>query len=741
MFYRYLVSYALILFIPMVIMLLMIQSFILPVLKHNIVETSINSLQDTSARFQNELETLQKIAYGISRDYDLTPFRLKENHLNGITKLQMYQQSNGFIHDLLYYIAEENRVFGAYNNVTVPMMTRSIYPFKQWNEDRFVQMMEQISQPELRAFNTGAGEEYVGYLYPLPPYQPYAIITFLISSDTIRSMFPSEIEESDRNGMILDSNNEIIVALHPDQATVMQQLDLIREELVDRTNKNLTISKDQYWITVIRSETGGLSYIYFTDKELVMKKVTIINRWIIGTISVIFLLGACLIYWFSRKHYSPIQNLLEKIPRSFDVKSDRGMKEFEFIGHAFDEIIQENISLHKSIEKYRPVFREYLFNELLHGREQINQFLSEKVIDEPTYGNKSYFQCIVVQITSEMNKSEAGIRCKEAIQAYGSDDDTTVLEAYFIDTTEKSKVVIIFSFIEEVVEQTAIIISDVFSSLNHGDGEHLLLGVGNVYGDILSIGQSYFEANKALELGLDPEKHIIFYEKLEDFDLSQTETAYPYDQLQALEEHIHQGREEGIRTTLQQIYSTVGASNVPRFLARCVVLDVLNVIIKKVIELKLDTKEFREQYLDNLIAAQVYDIKKLNHLLIVTSVEMCEYICDQIRKKNETFDEILAYIDKHYLEYDFTTVQLASHIGLTPSYLSLYFKERAGENLSNYLWNLRVTKAKHLLETTELTIKEIVYRVGYVDVSAFTRRFKSSLGVTPGEYRNKFKAN
>ena len=55
----------------------------------------------------------------------------------------------------------------------------------------------------------------------------------------------------------------------------------------------------------------------------------------------------------------------------------------------------------------------------------------------------------------------------------------------------------------------------------------------------------------------------------------------------------------------------------------------------------------------------------------------------------------------------------------------------------SYIRDLRVKKARELLETTSLSIKEIRLRVGMSDESHFTRYFKKAFGVTPSRHRAK----
>ena len=70
--------------------------------------------------------------------------------------------------------------------------------------------------------------------------------------------------------------------------------------------------------------------------------------------------------------------------------------------------------------------------------------------------------------------------------------------------------------------------------------------------------------------------------------------------------------------------------------------------------------------------------------------------------------------------------------------LARRFRRAMGQTPSRYLQDLRVETAKRLLETTNLSLEQIVERVGYVDLSSFRRLFERETTLTPREYRNRF---
>jgi two-component system response regulator YesN len=80
--------------------------------------------------------------------------------------------------------------------------------------------------------------------------------------------------------------------------------------------------------------------------------------------------------------------------------------------------------------------------------------------------------------------------------------------------------------------------------------------------------------------------------------------------------------------------------------------------------------------------------------------------------------------------------ELAERLNLSPHRLSHLFRDEMAMSFSQYLKQVRIEKARELLETTFLTIKEIRLKIGVNDKSRFARDFKEAFGVTPTRYRS-----
>lgn len=102
------------------------------------------------------------------------------------------------------------------------------------------------------------------------------------------------------------------------------------------------------------------------------------------------------------------------------------------------------------------------------------------------------------------------------------------------------------------------------------------------------------------------------------------------------------------------------------------------------------------------------------------------------------FEEMRRYIDENY--YKKITLQtLAGRFYVSPSQCSNILKERMKKGLNMYLMELRIEKAKELLDSTAMSAEQISKEVGYPNPKYFFRMFKQVTTFTPIEYRNRRK--
>ena len=106
--------------------------------------------------------------------------------------------------------------------------------------------------------------------------------------------------------------------------------------------------------------------------------------------------------------------------------------------------------------------------------------------------------------------------------------------------------------------------------------------------------------------------------------------------------------------------------------------------------------------------------------------------------KNAEIDELMKYMRSNF-GYKLTLGFLAAHVHLSREYLSRCFKQYTGKNISEFLLEIRMSRAKEMLRISSYSVADIGVYCGYPSVSNFQKTFKKYVGIPPSEYRKKHK--
>lgn len=135
-----------------------------------------------------------------------------------------------------------------------------------------------------------------------------------------------------------------------------------------------------------------------------------------------------------------------------------------------------------------------------------------------------------------------------------------------------------------------------------------------------------------------------------------------------------------------------------------------------IMEMKGDMERMRTWFLDKMDAAvrNVADNKET--------------------RSNSVVAKAKAYINANFHK-EISLDDVSREVDISPYYFSKIFKEETGKNFIEYVTEIRMEKAKELLQSSTLSMKEICGEVGYADPNYFSRTFKKNVGLTPTEYK------
>lgn len=107
---------------------------------------------------------------------------------------------------------------------------------------------------------------------------------------------------------------------------------------------------------------------------------------------------------------------------------------------------------------------------------------------------------------------------------------------------------------------------------------------------------------------------------------------------------------------------------------------------------------------------------------------------EHIGFRDNRVNDVKAYLVANIRE-SISVSDLASHVGLSRSQLSLLFKRVTGQTVLSWLNERRMSVATQLLLQTDHSISAIADEVGFSDALYFSRKFKAATGVSPRDYR------
>ena len=102
-------------------------------------------------------------------------------------------------------------------------------------------------------------------------------------------------------------------------------------------------------------------------------------------------------------------------------------------------------------------------------------------------------------------------------------------------------------------------------------------------------------------------------------------------------------------------------------------------------------------------------------------------------RSEDRFSSVLRLAHENAATLD--VADLAEHVGYSPFHFTRIFTAHLGIGPGQYLTALRIDEAKRMLLAGDDAVIDVAAAVGFESLSSFSRRFRSTVGVTPGQLR------
>ncbi|NKI24486.1 AraC family transcriptional regulator [Paenibacillus dendritiformis] len=738
--FKYILSYLSIFLVPLIVMTFIIYQNAVNNLRSEIEQSSISQLEQAKRNIDGRMKELEEIAARISFDSKLTPYMVRHAYYGGeaIDTLDKYKANSSIVNEMFLYFHGDDVIYSSRGMMSVDTMFDYVYDFSSWNKNTFVRDLNAVKVPTMRpteqvTVNRHGQNRMLAYLVPIPTNQGYkqGTVTYLIEESMLTGMMESVLSNFQGNAYIFDQDGRVLAAAS--HGGEMEEEAVRRLASVEAGVHTEQLGEVQQSVVAVKSDSNGWTYVTAMPSKQFFGRVVHIQTFILMIFAVTILFGSMLAILLAKRQYHPIRDLLEfaNLKRGTGEAAEDGVK-----GKTELEWIRETLlSYRNQVDLQEPYARnQYLLTLLKRGapsREDAEEMLQQLGIFLP---GRSLFVIIIAweymvdRVYSAQEReafvqqfTEFGLARGKAM-AYGVELSHTEQLALIVsmepepDTDDEARMEAIVEDVHRLVEEHMTAIPT--------------MGIGSLYASPERLNQSYIEAASALEYRIVNGKGSVTffsnltYEQDQNFWIAK-------DSLIKLTQSLKQGNATVAVDTIGAVFRKLQQQEPAIPLLRCMCFDVLNTVLKTASELGLTET-----------AQQVPDLAKFETLeqLEAKLCELVVYICSQVEHQEESeqrslTDEVVTYISEHYCEYDLSLEKLAEMYRVSVSYLSRSIKEKTGHTFSQHVWQLRMDEVIRHLKSGNEPLKDIIIRVGYMDVPNFIRKFKKETGHTPGQYR------
>lgn len=753
----YLAAFSLIIVLIIAVMGGYLYRFYHRTIYENFVEANENDLKAIESRHENDMTIISDVVSQVNLSSDCTEFLLDKQPLKSMKleeQLYRYTAVSQFFGQVLYFYHGDQYLYNHQTSIRLDNFIRTGLMLEETDAEEFRKLLcdedyrlkilpEQVASGYIKTLYMSDTDKVTVYLKTVAPKQN-AVMVFLVPEQYYAGLLGVGDAEDGRSHYIL-YDDQIIVKRETDEISELDSSVVSKTLLgLSGTSGSKEVSVDGTSMLVsMQAGDSGLIYVSMQPMHVFAGQIRS------GMWGIVFLLLLCsipaafgivLLYRKLAGRIRRINVMLKKEDRPYDletietgieslVKNNETLaKSNETLTKSNETLTKNNETLAKTNETHIPLKKSRFIGNLVRGvyrnADEIRKDAAEAKITIPEAAS------VLVIMLGELggdrgqnNEEKAEKEMLELIRNYPA------LDGYRIKLISKTRnVFVIFSSDREQAE--AMLAR--FFAVGRSYCEELVMAVSDYHEDLMEVPQAYLEADTAFDTRfLVDNSNMIRYQqasKVEHIEI------LPESFLRRLKNAIRACNREEADQVIDEICSKLKSSNHSLLSFRVLYNDILHILITEWNDTHVDFSNIYNVFL----LSQCLNVQQFSDILH----EVCHSLIDA-RQSSESEDskepdmatKAVAYMKEHYNSPDLTMASLADELSISPVTMSVEFKNRMGVNPSDYLGIIRMEKAKELLKTTTLKVKDVSAAVGYEDEHVFMRRFKKYVGKTPGQYR------
>jgi len=673
-----------------------------------------------------------------------------ESMIQAIVKSQNI--SNYFI-DNLFVFRDSDWVFRSAGPETFDRFFRELYWFEKypvpfWKTYLTRPSSVQYLSPTLIKTSSGSTKTVIPTVAVEHSPKGNIAVVACLSTNAIHETIRSNMIYPETEFILLDTEDHIITSSRDDlwNGDAVERLKSLRaagpSELVP-----LEWQGENYLVSALSSERLEWTYYTITPSYYFRAEANNVLSVTFWTSIAIILLGIGLALVFSVRLYSPINTIREILMQSSGSEGTGGaaakhQNEFELIQSALHELLSEKTAYSDKVHELSSEYLDNAFIQLLRGHslDPIKKFRT-LIRDDLRFTTETFLCFSIVFDFNErfFTKIERQERhhVLESIkiiilEALAAQNRVYLLElepGHFVGIanldTHQDQATLMKS-----LEQLLVSFS---YELKH---YRIYIGVGRIHGGLNKLWLSYSEAQYALEAATGSAQNQVA-------DASTLEIKphhiYTFKDEEKVMNCLQARDESGLESILDGLVrqtETIGSTGFSR---QALFHDLHRTAARYAAAHGLDFYTALDQQVWSWttqthraeLEPGVNPDKAVLLQMFKSLMALAEPPSD---RSAQMIQNVITFIEEHFHE-DIHPELIASQAGISVKYLSKLFKSQTNQNLTDYISQKRIFKAKALLNTTTLSIEDIYPMVGLQSRVTFYRLFKKHVGTNPGSYR------
>lgn len=272
--------------------------------------------------------------------------------------------------------------------------------------------------------------------------------------------------------------------------------------------------------------------------------------------------------------------------------------------------------------------------------------------------------------------------------------------------------------------------------LNKHLSYEIATGISTVHQGLSNLKMCYSEAISAIKATINVERNeIVDFETIPDEH--KKHIFYSVEVNDRLIKKLRENYLEGALALLDETYNKFEEMKISSNYAYIVFMGFISLILSFITQSGKRIENVLKNDMDLVMNAKYYtDIEEQREIIkrLITST-INHFSTYKVSRAYKIAQKAKAYIEVHYSDSSLTVSDVAKDQYINETYLRKMFKTETGYTITEYITDIRMTKAKALMASGNIKLSDVAELIGYNDAGYFSRAFKKYYGISPSQFK------